>query len=588
MKRHISRVKRLFSDIEFTCKQICRKSSIVFFVFNFFIYFLCPINDFSNSQYFFAGIFNSSSFNSYLASIGVLIVVSFVNFLYITYIINYYQGLSYKELFKENKYKLLKAFIFIFLAFCIHFVIFKAFNYMHLKMSSLWLYIFINNFKMLIMYTIITFIGLMIIDAKSIKIIVKQLTIKKLIIRLIKVILAIIIIDILLIPFFYCLDGNSIYYDHFSNHTDLLAWVYYVLQCLIYTIIAMFLYNYIEFIVHNRNREFVHIRTLKKITLISLSILYLYVWFTCGVIYQSIARQSNGRDFIFQEDIKIKLQAKALKDLTNINVDDYIICDLIKNNELLKDSVNFQKDSNNLTTFTTYNSSALNKDIVEDFEFAENEGTLCVNEIGKYWAEFYSSDFYHKGISYYQFKVNESISAPLNIGLKSEKLYSVTILLFSSKNANFDFPPPNNDIRLLSKSEDVSNYDLISQCTILISDEHFVSKLKENEGMSNNNYNHMYSNLTSLLQHSINFISYDYNMINDKFNMIEANGIRYPLIDFLYYSAVTITTTGYGDILPNSTTVRTIVMFETFFGIGIPGFFVSLLFFRFGGREKSN
>ena len=585
MKRHISRFKRLFSDIELTCKQICKKSSILFFVVNFFIYFLCPIGDFSNSQYFLADIFNKDTLNSNLASIGILFIVSIVNFLYIVYIRNCYRNSHYRELFKENKYNLLKAFVFIFLAFCMYFVFFKVFNYMHLKMSSLWLYIFLNNLKLLIMYTSINFGTLMLIDVQSIKIIAEHFTIKKLSIKFIKAIFIIIIIDILLIPFFYCLYGNSIYLDRFSSHNDIFSWVYYILQCLINTIIIIFLYNYIGLIVHNRIRKFVHVRTLKKITLISLSILYLYVWFTCGVIYQSIARQSNGRDFIFQEDIRIKLQAKALKDSTNINVDDYIICDLIKNGELIKDSIDFKKDNNNLTTFTTYNSSSLNKDVVENFEFTEREGTLCVNGIGKSWAEFYSSDFYHKGISYYQLKVNDSIDAPLNIGIKSEKLYPVTIFLFSSKNANFDFPRPNNDIRLLSKNEDISNYNLISQCTILISDESFISKLKGNEGQQNS---HMYSNLTSILQHSINFISYDYNMINDKFNIIEANGIRYPLIDFLYYSAVTITTTGYGDILPNSTTVRTIVMFETFFGIGIPGFFVSLLFFRFGRREKDN
>lgn len=582
MKKHISRFKRLFSDIELNCKQIWKKSFIVFFGIYLVTYFICPINDLSNSQYFFVEAFNNSTLNSYLASIGVLFVVSFINFIYIVYIANKHERLYYKE----NKYKLLKLFICIFLIFCIYFVVFKAFNYMKLKMSSLWLYIFLNNLKLLILYTSIIFISFMIIDAQNIKTIVGQLTVKKLIIKLIKVIFVILIIDIVLIPFFYCLDSNSIYYDHFSSHNNLLSWVYYVLQCLIYTVIIMFLYNYIELIVHNRNREFVHVRTLKKITLITLSILYLYVWFTCGVIFQSIARQTNGRDFIFQEDIKIKLQAKALKDLTNINVDDYIICDLIKNNELLKDSISFKKDNNNLTTFTTYNTSSLNKDIVENFEFTENEGTLCVNEIGKYWAELYCSDFYHKGISYYQFEVNESINAPLNVGFKNEKLYPVTILLFGSKNTNLDFPQPNNDIRLLNKNQDKSNYDLISKCTILISDESFIFKLKENENQSNNNYNHMYSNLTNLLQHSINFISYDYNMINDNFNIIEVNGIRYPLIDFLYYSAVTITTTGYGDILPNSTTVRTIVMFETFFGIGIPGFFVSLLFFRFGRRDK--
>jgi hypothetical protein len=259
---------------------------------------------------------------------------------------------------------------------------------------------------------------------------------------------------------------------------------------------------------------------------------------------------------------------------------------LIKNDELSKDSINFKKDKNR-TIFTSSDNSATNLNVVGDFEFNEDEGTLCIDEIGKYWGEFYCSDFYHRGISYYKFQVQNSIDAPSNIGLKSEKLYPVTIFLYSPKVKNTNFNPPQpNYIMLLSNNEDINNYSLVSQYTILIDDASFLAKLKDGKGNSNGNNNPMYSNLTNMLQHSINFIDYDYNMISDAFNLIETNGIRFPLTDFLYYSAVTITTTGYGDILPNATIIRTLVMFETFLGVGIPGFFISLLFFRVGHREN--
>ena len=586
VEKHISVFKRLFSDIVLIYKQMCKKSSIIFFIVIFLIYFLCPIGDFANRQYFFTDIFNNFTLYSYLTSIGVLFFVSLVHFLYLVNITNYFQGILFRDFFRENKWKLLRALVFIFLTFCIYFLFFKVFDYNNLKFSNLWLYIFLNYFKLFIIYITVAFGTLILIDLKSIREMLQQFTIKKFILKFIKVILVIAIIDLLLSPFFYCFEHNLFYLDRFSSERDLLTGVYYVLQCLINTVIVMFLYNFIELLVHNRNRELVNRKTFKKIILLSLAFVYLFVWFTCGVIYQSIARQSNGRDFIFQEDIKIKLQAKALKDLTNINVDEYTICDLIKNNELGKDSINFKKD-NNRTTFTSSDNSSTNLNVVGNFEFNENEGTLCINEIGKYWGDFYSSDFYHRGISYYKFQVQNSIDAPSNIGLKSEKLYPVTIFLYSPKVKNTSFNPtqPNN-IRLLGKNEDINNYSLVSQYTILIDDTSFLAKLKDGKGNSNDNNNSMYSNLTNMLQHSINFIDYDYNMINDNFNLIETNGIRYPLIDFLYYSAVTITTTGYGDILPNSTIIRTLVMFETFFGVGIPGFFISLLFFRVGHREN--
>ena len=44
------------------------------------------------------------------------------------------------------------------------------------------------------------------------------------------------------------------------------------------------------------------------------------------------------------------------------------------------------------------------------------------------------------------------------------------------------------------------------------------------------------------------------------------------LFDFIYYSAVTLTTLGYGDIFPNSTITRWIVLFNSVFGVFFVGF----------------
>lgn len=54
--------------------------------------------------------------------------------------------------------------------------------------------------------------------------------------------------------------------------------------------------------------------------------------------------------------------------------------------------------------------------------------------------------------------------------------------------------------------------------------------------------------------------------------------INLSLNDFLYFSAVTITTLGYGDILPNSGGIRFLVMIETIAGVIILGLFVSQKF----------
>ena len=55
---------------------------------------------------------------------------------------------------------------------------------------------------------------------------------------------------------------------------------------------------------------------------------------------------------------------------------------------------------------------------------------------------------------------------------------------------------------------------------------------------------------------------------------------EYPLSDFLYFSAITITTVGYGDILPNSSYVRSLVMIEALAGTVVIGAFISSLFLK--------
>lgn len=49
---------------------------------------------------------------------------------------------------------------------------------------------------------------------------------------------------------------------------------------------------------------------------------------------------------------------------------------------------------------------------------------------------------------------------------------------------------------------------------------------------------------------------------------------EWGLLDFLYFSAVTTTTLGYGDILPNSTLARVLVMLNTISGVFMLGFLV--------------
>lgn len=50
------------------------------------------------------------------------------------------------------------------------------------------------------------------------------------------------------------------------------------------------------------------------------------------------------------------------------------------------------------------------------------------------------------------------------------------------------------------------------------------------------------------------------------------------LFDFIYFSVVTITTLGYGDIIPNSSLVKLFIMTESIFGVVIMGMLVACIF----------
>ena len=54
--------------------------------------------------------------------------------------------------------------------------------------------------------------------------------------------------------------------------------------------------------------------------------------------------------------------------------------------------------------------------------------------------------------------------------------------------------------------------------------------------------------------------------------------------DFLYFSGITLTTVGYGDILPNSTPVRMVVLSEVLMGLFLLGYMINVISIRSGQR----
>lgn len=71
----------------------------------------------------------------------------------------------------------------------------------------------------------------------------------------------------------------------------------------------------------------------------------------------------------------------------------------------------------------------------------------------------------------------------------------------------------------------------------------------------------------------VSIISPDYFVLREDMKKITPD-----LFDFIYFSVVTITTLGYGDILPNSKLIRLFIMIESISGVTLMGILISSIF----------
>lgn len=69
---------------------------------------------------------------------------------------------------------------------------------------------------------------------------------------------------------------------------------------------------------------------------------------------------------------------------------------------------------------------------------------------------------------------------------------------------------------------------------------------------------------------------------------IDRQGCTLGLVDFLYFSAVTVATLGYGDIAPNCSLVRGLVMIETLTGTALFGLFLAAFYDFLSNRYGSS
>lgn len=269
---------------------------------------------------------------------------------------------------------------------------------------------------------------------------------------------------------------------------------------------------------------------------------YIITWFAFGVRYWWAANRSNGGDFIFQEDIRLRWQVQEFKNLTDSPVPEALIKKLF---------------------------------LTDRGVLGQRYDELYRGEpIGRDWADYYDLKLMTRyDIAFFSVKIGRSNGFE----------YPLTLNFYPDSPALGKAPQESCTIYCLGTQEVAGTKPVLTK-KIIVKDARIVQEfarlnqtgtqlIKEAEELAPG-AGYVYVTLPSLLTSSLTYLDADVLTMQ----RIATGRFDYPLWYFLYFSAVTITTAGYGDILPNSPGVRISVMIETMLGVVLVGAFMAYMF----------
>lgn len=195
------------------------------------------------------------------------------------------------------------------------------------------------------------------------------------------------------------------------------------------------------------------------------------------------------------------------------------------------------------------------------------------NCIGGYWGYLYYFIYlYTQDVTHFSFTLSDTIRLKNKLNKESIDVKEVIFTMYRLKNKQIsdDWKKSINDIK------DIDNYQIIDTLQTFICKE-FNDKFNQDEEF-------IFKAGGSPFYFEDCFTLFDH--LNLKIIDICMNLPDIMFIDYLYFSVVTITTLGYGDIVPNSPTVRIYVSIEVILGIMIMGLFITFLFQSIYIRDK--
>lgn len=271
--------------------------------------------------------------------------------------------------------------------------------------------------------------------------------------------------------------------------------------------------------------------------------IYIFVLVLFGFVYWNISNYSGGDFFIFQNDIDTDIKINTFKKEMNIKAYNRDINMSIKN----------------LIVSNEYVRPILKLDVLNN----NNKSIFVVDKtLGSNWANYYYSTNINKGINYMSiYNMGEDkINGRFNT-------CKIKVCFYKFKNDNYNM----QDIQAEYGKKFSNNFYKVDTWYLWVNN---YETIKKNYFKQKYYFYPLNFFFQKLMTNSISFPDESPIVLQKVSN----GNFKYSIWNFIYFSAVTITTLGYGDILPNSTMVRIIVVIETMMGIIITGMLASCAF----------
>lgn len=280
----------------------------------------------------------------------------------------------------------------------------------------------------------------------------------------------------------------------------------------------------------------------KKNFMYIILLMYISILILFGIMYWNIANYSRGNFFIFQNDINMNTKAAAFK----------------KNMKIMYYSTGLDSSIKKLISEGEYDRPVVKLNVLKNSKY-KNCSFVFDRTLGENWADYYYFQMTARKITH--IKVVDMGESKINGNFDTHKVKVSFYILKDQKDDKYLMYGRSSG-RKFEKADSVcmwiDNYNIVGK-------EFF-----ENESC----FYPLNFYFQELLKNSISFPD-DSPLVLKK---VSYGNFKYPIWNFIYFSAVTITTLGYGDILPNSTVVRIMVIIETILGVLISGIFTSLIF----------